>query len=319
MAMSFITQPATIPVLTTTNITSITQTSASCGGTITSDGAVAITTRGVCWSTSQNPKITDNITSDGNGIGIYSSTLNGLIQNTTYFVRAYATNSAGTGYGNTLSFATQDGPIIFNPNLTYGSVTDIDDNVYKTITIGIQVWMAENLKTTKYHNGDIIGTTNPIALNIRSESSPKYQWAYEGDESNVANYGRLYTWYAATDSRNVCPAGWHVPTDTEWSTLTTYLGGEWVAGGSLKETSTAHWKSPNTGATNGTGFTALAGGYRDGDGDFVDIGGYGHWWSSTIGDNNFPWERCLLYIQPEVNRARFDKEGGFSIRCLRDN
>ena len=103
------------------------------------------------------------------------------------------------------------------------SVKDIDGNAYRTITIGTQVWIVENLKTTKYCNGDLIGTTTPATLNIEDESTPKYQWAYDGNESNVATHGRLYTWYVATDSRNVCPVGWHVPSDAEWTTLTDYL------------------------------------------------------------------------------------------------
>src|SRR5512133_2727329 len=103
------------------------------------------------------------------------------------------------------------------------SVKDIDGNVYQTITIGTQVWMVENLKTTKYRNGDLIGTTTPASLVIEGESAPKYQWAYDGNESNVAIHGRLYTWYVATDSRNVCPTGWHVPSDAEWTVLTDYL------------------------------------------------------------------------------------------------
>src|SRR4029078_12512714 len=139
-------------------------------------------------------------------------------------------------------------------NETPATVTDIDGNVYHTVTIGTQVWMVENLKTTKYRNGDLIGTTIPATLDISSESTPKYQWAYKGEESNVATYGRLYTWYAVADSRNVCPTGWHVPSDAEWTTLTTYLGGESVAGGKLKENGTVHWESPNTGATNESGF-----------------------------------------------------------------
>jgi uncharacterized protein (TIGR02145 family) len=103
------------------------------------------------------------------------------------------------------------------------TVKDIDRDIYKTVTIGTQVWMAENLKTTKYSNGDSIGTTTPATLDITTEKTPKYRWSYGGEESNVAKYGRLYTWYAATDSRNVCPTGWHVPTDAEWTTLTNYL------------------------------------------------------------------------------------------------
>jgi len=308
----------TIPTVSTTLVATFTYNSAIVGGIVSSDGNATVIERGVHWGLSENPETTGTKFQIGDGVGTFSTTLTSLNPNTTYYVKAYATNNAGTGYGNTMSFTTKLNEIIFNPSLTYGIVTDIDGNEYKTITIGTQTWMAENLRSTKYNSGDLIGTTTPSTLDIRSESSPKYQWAYDGDESNVANYGRLYTWYVATDSRNVCPTAWHLPTDAEWSTLTTFLGGEWQAGGSMKETSTAHWKSPNTGATNETGFTALPGGFRDGDGDFVDIGGYGHWWSSTIGDNNHPWERCLLYVQPEVNRARFNKEGGFSVRCVRD-
>jgi uncharacterized protein (TIGR02145 family) len=104
------------------------------------------------------------------------------------------------------------------------AIKDVDGNVYTSVTIGTQVWMVENLKTTKYRNGDLIGTTNPATLDITGETSPKYQWPHDGNESNVATYyGRLYTWWAVTDSRNVCPTGWHVPSYAEWTTLTDYL------------------------------------------------------------------------------------------------
>ena len=220
------------PVLTTGNLYSITPTTAYCGGDITNDGGATVTARGVCWSTTQNPTIADSKTTDGTGTGTFTSAITGLTATTTYYVRAYATNSAGTSYGDELSFKTYT-----------GTVPDIDGNVYNTVTIGTQVWMAENLKTTKYRNGDLIGTTTPATLDISGESYTKYQWAYDGNESNVATYGRLYTWYAVTDTRNVCPTGWHVPTDAEWTTLTTFLGGESVAGGKLKETGTTHWAS----------------------------------------------------------------------------
>ena len=117
--------------------------------------------------------------------------------------------------------------------------------------------MAANLKTTRYLNSDLIGTTALATKDISVENEPKYQWAYAGDESNVSTFGRLYTWHAITDSRKVCLTGWHVPTDSEWTTLTTYLGGESVTGGKLKETGTFHWSSPNSGATNDSVFTAL--------------------------------------------------------------
>src|SRR5262245_32163336 len=110
-----------------------------------------------------------------------------------------------------------------NDDESPATVTDIDGNVYHTVNIGTQVWMLENLKTTKYRNGDLIETTTPATLDITSESTPKYQWAYNGEENNAATYGRLYTWYAATESRNVCPSGWHVPSDVEWTTLSNFL------------------------------------------------------------------------------------------------
>jgi uncharacterized protein (TIGR02145 family) len=189
----------------------------------------------------------------------------------------------------------QIAPINFNKSITYGSMTDHDGNTYKTVIIGTQIWMAENLKTTKYNNGELIGTTTPATTDISDEPTPKYQWAYDGNEGNVATYGRLYTWYAVNDSRNVCPTGWHVPSDPEWTTLTTYLGGESVAGSKLKETGTTHWQSPNTGATNETGFTALPGSLRYQDGMFDFIGGYGYWWSSTEHDPPTAWERYIYY------------------------
>ncbi len=110
--------------------------------------------------------------------------------------------------------------------------------IFNAIIIGTQVWLQENLKTTRYNNGDLIGTTTPATFDIRPESTPKYQWAYEGNESKADTFGRLYTWYAVTDSRGICPIGWHVPADAEWTTLTDFLGGTSVAGGKMKTTGT---------------------------------------------------------------------------------
>jgi len=199
------------------------------------------------------------------------------------------------------------------------TVTDIDSNVYKTVTIGTQVWMAADLKTTRYRNGDLIGTTNPATLDISSESTPKYQWAYAGDESNVATYGRLYTWYAATDSRNVCPAGWHVPSDAEWKTLIDFLGGEKAAQGKLKEAGTTHWHSPNTDATNESGFTALPGGNRFNNEPFKGLGDFTHWWTATEYDAKFAWRRTMGKDAPMDNTGGYaNKIFGWLVRCLKD-
>jgi len=211
--------------------------------------------------------------------------------------------------------------IIFNPNLDYDTVTDIDGNMYKTITIGTQTWMAENLRTTKYRNGDLIGTTTPATLNISGEITPKYQWAYDGNESIAATYGRLYTWYALVDSRNLCPTGWHVPNDEEWTTLTEYLGGENVAGGKLKEISSAHWHRPNQGATNESGFTALPGGGRNQYGLFRYIGESGDWWSSTEHylDTICANEVNLYYDSGSLISAFYSvKKNTNSVRCIKN-
>jgi uncharacterized protein (TIGR02145 family) len=298
-----------VPTLTTSAITNITEISAICGGNIIDEGSDTIITRGVCWSNGITPTISNSKTMDGAGVGSFTSNISGLNGSTTYYVRAYATNSAGIGYGMTMAFTTQQG--------SGGTITDIDGNVYHTVTIGTQTWMKENLKVTHYCNGDLIGTTT---LNISSESAPKYQWAYEGNEGTVATYDRLYTWYAVTDSRNVCPISWHIPTDAEWTVLTEYLGGNSVAGGKLKETGITHWQSPNIGATNESDFTALPGGYRFIDGTFSNINSWGFWWSATIGINaNLEaWGWFLVYEASTVGKGSDGKNVGFSVRCVRD-
>jgi uncharacterized protein (TIGR02145 family) len=212
------------------------------------------------------------------------------------------------------------------------TIKDIDDNVYTSVTIGTQVWMVENLKTTKYRNGDLIGTTTPATLDISTEATPKYQWAYEGNESNVNTYGRLYTWYAVTDSRNVCPTGWHVPTDAEWTTLTDYLTNNGYGYGgsgdniakSMAATSgwTTHGTLGNVGndqaSNNSSGFTALPSGYRYFNGTFDTFGSTGFWWSSTEYPTSNAYYRFLLYVYSTVGSYVVSKLDGFSVRCLRD-
>ena len=179
--------------------------------------------------------------------------------------------------------------------------------------------MVENLKTTKYRNGDLIGTTTPDTLDITSEPTPKYQWPPNGDESNVATYGRLYTWYAIADPRNVCPSGWHIPSMEEWETLKSFLGGDDIAGGKLKETGTTHWLSPNTGATNETGFTALPSGYRG-----ISFGGFGtisYWWTSTT-VQGLDWTAVSAGTNNEGTSLILEtnyKNSGWSVRCIKDN
>ncbi len=193
--------------------------------------------------------------------------------------------------------------------------TYVEGNVYKIVTIGTQVWMAENLKTTKYNDGTAIPlvTDNTAWANL---ATPGYSW-YNKAATNKDTYGALYNWYTV-NTKKLCPNGWHVPSDTEWTTLITFLGGENGAGGKLKETGFSHWLSPNTSATNTTGFTALPGGRRYGGGTFSNIGYYGHWWSSSEYSTANSWYRYMTSRASDVNRNDNSKQAGFSVRCLRD-
>jgi uncharacterized protein (TIGR02145 family) len=196
------------------------------------------------------------------------------------------------------------------------AVTDIDGNVYDTVTIGKQEWMVENLKTTKYNDGKSIPlVTGSHAWSILT--TPGFCWYNNDAAAYTGTYGVIYNWYAV-NSGNLCPMGWHVPADEEWTTLTTYLGGENAAGGKLKESGTSHWVNPNDGATNLSGFTALPGGYRQDDGSFYNINDDANWWSSTMSNTNSALGRNVNYNYSYVTRDSYIKRFGFSVRCLKD-
>jgi len=195
-------------------------------------------------------------------------------------------------------------------------VIDFDGNVYRTVKICNQWWMAENLKVTHYRNGDAIP-------NVTDET----EWSnlttgaycnYANNASNADTYGSLYNWYAVSDSRIIAPAGWHVPSDAEWQTLVDYLGGQAVAGGKMKEAGTIHWISPNTGATNESSFSALPGGYRNYYGTYYHMGYGADFWSSTEYLSNYAWYRSLNGSSSGIYRYNNNKECGFSVRCVRD-
>ena len=202
------------------------------------------------------------------------------------------------------------------PNNYSGTVSDIDGNTYKTVTIGTQTWMAENLRVARYKNGTeiplVTDETDWAAL-----STPGYCW-YNNDEATYkANYGALYNWYTVSTS-NLCPTGWHVPTDAEWTTLTTYLGGESVAGGKLKETGTTHWTSPNTGATNESGFTVLPEGVRWTDATFQYLGVVGSIQTSSQKFSNTAWTWGMNSNSAALARDNYDKTLGVGTRCIKD-
>ncbi|MFO7868306.1 MAG: fibrobacter succinogenes major paralogous domain-containing protein [Bacteroidales bacterium] len=333
-----VTTDPTIPVVSTNEVTEVTQTTATSGGSISSDDEATVTEQGVCWSTSQTPTIADNKTTEGTGAGSFTSAITGLTANTTYYVRAYATNSAGTGYGSEISFTTLEdnddsgddtGNIVFNPNITYGSMSDIDGNTYKTVTIGTQTWMAENLKVTQYNDGTSIPhVTDSIAW---SELTTGALCDYDNIPLNSETYGKLYNWYAV-NTGNLCPTGWHVPSDDEWTTFENHL----IANGYNYDGTTTDdkiakamassngWKTSSAqgaiGNTdypekqNASGFTALPGGYRSSIGAFV--GGNGIWWSATEDDAEDAWFRYMHYNDCNVRRgSNGSKEDGYSVRC----
>jgi uncharacterized protein (TIGR02145 family) len=208
---------------------------------------------------------------------------------------------------------TKSKTITFN----FISCTDADGNNYPVVKIGNQIWMAENLKTTRYKNGNLIATT-PVTFDISGQNTPKYQWAYDGIESNKNVYGRLYTWYAANDTGIIAPEGWRVPSYDDWLTLDNYLGGESVAGGKLKETGTLHWLGPNTGATNESGFSALPGGSRSTSEIFKFKGELGRWWSSTEENAEKAFGRIAFNTGTSLDHYSYHKNTGFSIRCVRN-
>jgi uncharacterized protein (TIGR02145 family) len=196
------------------------------------------------------------------------------------------------------------------------TITDIDGNEYHTVTIGQQVWMVENLKTTRYNDGTSIPlvTIDSLWDNLTTSG---YCWYGNDSVTSKSTYGGLYNWFAVNTNK-LCPNGWHVPTDLEWTTLISYLGGDDKAGGKLKETDVMHWLYPNAGANNSSGFTALPGGMRIGNGRFNVIGMGGYWWSSTEVDSFDAWYIVISNQLGSVSRSNYFKQCGFSVRCIKD-
>ena len=339
-----ITHAPTKPSITTGEVTNITTTTATCSGTVTSDGKATVTTRGVCWSALQNPTIANSKTTNGDGQGTFTSYITGLYPNTTYYVRAYATNAQGTAYGEQRAFTTNQGE---------GGATFVDSrdgHVYKMVTLGEQVWMAENLAYLP-----------SVSLPTSGSSSSPYYYVYDYNgtsyteaktTTNYQTYGVLYNWKAAMNGaassgsnpsgvQGVCPEGWHLPSDAEWTQLETYLTNNGykydgsIGGSNVREklavalVANFGWESStNEGAAGNTdypeyryksGFSALPGGYRNYSGTFGVIGNYGYWWSSTQDSTNYAWFRYLNYSYSDVGRNfGHHKASGFSVRCLRD-
>ena len=330
-----------IPTLTTTPVSDITFTSAVSGGNVSDDGGAQVLARGMVWSKTPNPTIENNdgYTSDGSGLGEFISNLNDLTFGTTYYLRAYATNSAGTAYGQLEEFSTDD----IGDNIQPGEgVTDIEGNFYTSVIIGNQEWMAENLKTTKYRNGTLIDFPGFFDLSWQNNITGAYAW-YGGNTVLKNSYGALYNWYAVNNINGLCPAGWYVPSDAEWTELVNYVVSQGYinesnnpngagnalkscrqvsspVGGNCSTSEHPRWNSHSTHyGTDEFGFSGLPGGYRDIYGAYVSLGDYGYWWSSTESSTTFVWGRYMGFDYGNVYRSGINKNGGFSVRCVRDS
>lgn len=304
---------AVIPSLTTTAIAGLTISDATSGGNITSDGGAAVTVSGICWALTTNPTITDPKTTDGTLIGSFTGIATGLSAGTNYYVRAYATNSVGTAYGNLISFNTK--------------ISDIEGNTYNTVTIGAQVWMAENLKTARYNDNSAIPyvTDNNAWFGL---AAPAFCWYDNNEVTNKPLYGALYNWFTV-NTGILCPTGWHVPTETNYVTLELSLGmapdqaivwgyRQTNIGAQMKNTT--GWAIGENG-TNTSGFSALPGGYRNlADGSFNGIGILTYWWNSTV-DAVTPawaWYRLIEGNNIDIYKASTVKTAGKSVRCVKD-
>ena len=320
----------------TDSITNVTQNSATCYSRAISDGGASVTARGVCWSTSQNPTIADNHTTDGSGTGSFISSMTGLSAGTTYYVRAYATNSVGTAYGNQVNYTTMVAPVDGMPCPGAATITDIDNNTYNTVQIGSQCWMKENLRTTKYADG------TSISLGSSTSTTTDYRYYPNNDSSNVSTYGYLYNWPAVMGNsssseanpsgvQGICPTGWHVPSDAEWTQLENYVSSqsEYVCGNYIMFiakalASTTGWNGcsdycaigNNPSANNATGFSAVPAGCYNGYYNYFSS--YAGFWSATQNDSNGAYYRYLFYNLDYVFRLYYNKDYGFSVRCLRD-
>jgi uncharacterized protein (TIGR02145 family) len=313
--------PIVLPLVSTYEAQNIDESSANISGSIISDGFGEISQRGFVWGTNQNPDIDNNegIILSGLGIGNFAQTITGLNLNTTYYVRAFATNEAGTAYGMQVGFYTTSAA---QPCLGIPFINDLDGNTYPTVQIGTQCWMAKNLRVSRYNDNSLIST----ALNNSQWSSANYG-AYsiyphsmvdgiDTDEDMADTYGYLYNFDAA-NSGNLCPTGWHVSTNSEWQTINAHLGEN--PSSKLREAGIVYWASPNDDATNESGFSARGAGVRSSTGDYENFKYTAGFWTASKSGNDLGFSRTLWYNSTDFDFYSTDIfQKGMSVRCVKD-
>ena len=310
-----------LPIINTIELSEITLTSLKSGGEIITDDGSAITEKGLCWNLTGAPTVIDTKRNEGYGSVNFTSYLENLTEGKTYYIRAYAINSIGIAYGKEISISLTD---------EFVSIQDYDGNWYNPVKIGSQIWLNENLKTTHYANGEEIPNGSEITTIDISDKYWMIPTYSEGDEAYKDTYGLLYTWAAATNSssasattpsgvQGVCPDGWYVPSNNEWSILANYLGGGLDAGGKLKEVGIEHWDEPNLGATNESGFTALPAGFVYSSGSYSPIGNAALFWTSNSVNvnNNDAVKRECNSCYTTFHYSGIAKTSGVSVRCIK--
>jgi uncharacterized protein (TIGR02145 family) len=297
------------PQVETLQASAISDTSASCGGRIQADGSIKLVAGGLCWNTLPNPDLKNGQSMLLADSGTFTTSIRSLKASTRYFMRAFAIWNSDTSYGNQIEFSTAD-------------LCDVEGNTYKSVKIGSQIWMKENLKVRHFRNGDPI---NNIQSPIQWKSW--YHGAY-ADYNNDAEYSKVngicYNGYILADPRGLCPTGWHIPSNEEWLIMENFLGGSSVAGGKIKTTGSIDkgdgpWYPPNFNATNSSGFSALPAGHRNMDGSFHEDGKSAYWWtSSTIPDNYNGTVKGMDYYMESIYTSNERFGNGYTIRCLKD-
>ncbi len=326
-----------LPYISIEKITNVDQNSASCFGKVVSDNGLTVMERGICWSSNPLPTTENDTVVVGSGVGSFTGALQNLMPGHTYYVRAYATNENGTAYSDAIQLTTEYDPAVpnpvFNENTCFCTVEDIDGNSYRATKIGNQYWMVENLRVTRYRNGDSIPTIKDNEAWNMLKSGGQGIYNNNSETNSVKKFGRFYNYFAITDARSIAPEGWHVPTNADWLELENYLDSIMTTSDTKAKSlaSASDWTASsvagsvgyldqisNSLSNNSSGFSALPGGIRSYCGCFAYATTFAAWWSSDQLDDKEAWFRSLNYNSSAFGQGHYEKRFGLSVRCVKD-